>query len=1345
MGEVAMIFAFSGHNLRQSDEMVKRLSSSPTWTEDLAVSFNALRKAWGIPEDTPVDQFWAGFVLHATPAAVQAAVLKQAHVRLILINDKSTCLIAGVPSQCQAVIAELGCPANEVVQNMVGHCPEVEPFGEAISAIHDMLVAPACEDLELLVLSQGQVRPLQPDEDVSAHIASLYTQVADFPAVVEEMYARGYRVFVELGAANDRTNAIDSILGDREHVAVAVDQRGKQSWPQMLKMLAVLMSHGGTGAHVRGLGYHTEQQALAGVCVKQVSINGSFCPDTPLLPKSGPLPAISKPTRQRGQVSDLQLREEVEYQMQQAAAYKGPLVWDYADLLQYAEGDLQPVFDKLPSGEHPSWALVDGYRRRVRLPQREYLLCSRVTHVEATTLQYEPCTMITEYDVPVNGALTEGAEVPLAVLVEAGQCDLMLISYLGIDFHCQGDRVYRLLDTTLSFFGVAHEGDTLRYHISINGFAKQEGNVSMFFFSYDCYVIDKHTGAEHLMVEMRNGVAGFFTDEELAAGKGVLRTAKEYKQRAAIVKRDPTPFRLVHNSKSSFSQEDMHYLCDQGHQGWGPVLPLASALRYKLCAEKILMIDRITLIDPTGGLHGLGRIVGEKLLQPDHWYFPCHFKGDQVMAGSLVSDGCSQMLKVYMVWLGLTQGAESPTFRPIVGVENKVRCRGQISPHRGKLVYVMDITDIGYTESGPYIRADVDIIDVNEELGQSFDLAHIDEYGNGQPDRKIVVDFKSIAMQLENGSCVEQPNTTSADPLLHPFPLPPAQFMQYGPVPAELQDSPQLCTWHPLAGVDGNPTPGFTPTELPPRPIAFVPFPNNPNDDNHTPGQLPLSWYNMCEFMCHEVSQCLGEEFKRFDKSTTSRSPAFDLQLVTRVLSVSDTVSEGGPFYGVDVDPSKGTMVAEFDCPADAWFFEESSNPSLMPYSILMEISLQTSGILTSWVKAPLTMDKDNILFRNLDASARLLRSVDLRGKTITNTSRCTGYNMLGDMGIHRFKCELAVDGQVFYEVDTSFGWFLPEVFEKQTGLDNGAKVDPWYVQQQAPLTMHPFGAAVPGHQLHRQGARTQFLDQGAALVDAGKHGAGYAFGSKQVDVQDWFFSCHFWCDPVMPGSLGIESMYQLIELFCVESELHLEVGGPACFEHELGQVSWKYRGQLTRRNSSMHSEVHIVSVQQCSDGSVVVIAEGNLYVDQLRVYSASGLRVRLVPAKLPIGSSSAAVSVPASAAVPAVLPQHSTAGVSVADLDAVRAVLQHIEVPCTVSGVSVPSLPPADLGNPAFMEQFGTSAPLMTGAMAKGVASAELVIAAGKAGILGSFGACLLYTSPSPRDRTRSRMPSSA
>merc|ERR1719183_1093408 len=257
------------------------------------------------------------------------------------------------------------------------------------------------------------------------------------------------------------------------------------------------------------------------------------------------------------------LTAEIDYQREQARKYAAtgkPLLWDFDDLLTYAEGPIAPVFNKHVSGTHPPWSVVDQYKRVCRLPQREYLLCSRVTKMQATTNVFEPCSMTTEYDLPYDGELSEGGQIPWAVLVESGQCDLMLISYLGIDFQNKGVRAYRLLDTTLTFFGVAQEEQTLEYDIQINSFAKKAGDVTMFFFEYNCYVDGK------LLIEMRNGVAGFFTHEELDEGKGVIWTEGDLKMRAkwAANKKDPTPCMLATCSKKYFSEADMQQLSEAG-------------------------------------------------------------------------------------------------------------------------------------------------------------------------------------------------------------------------------------------------------------------------------------------------------------------------------------------------------------------------------------------------------------------------------------------------------------------------------------------------------------------------------------------------------------------------------------------------------------------------------------------------------------------------------------------------------------------------------------------------------------------------------------------------------------
>lgn len=58
----------------------------------------------------------------------------------------------------------------------------------------------------------------------------------------------------------------------------------------------------------------------------------------------------------------------------------------------------------------------------------------------------------------------------------------------------------------------------------------------------------------------------------------------------------------------------------------------------------MLMFDRITHIDADGGAHGLGKIVAELDVNPDLWFFKCHFQGDPVMPGCLGLDAMWQLI-----------------------------------------------------------------------------------------------------------------------------------------------------------------------------------------------------------------------------------------------------------------------------------------------------------------------------------------------------------------------------------------------------------------------------------------------------------------------------------------------------------------------------------------------------------------------------------------------------------------------------------------------------------------------------------------------------------------------------
>lgn len=72
----------------------------------------------------------------------------------------------------------------------------------------------------------------------------------------------------------------------------------------------------------------------------------------------------------------------------------------------------------------------------------------------------------------------------------------------------------------------------------------------------------------------------------------------------------------------------------------------------RLPAPPMLMFDRITQIEETGGAHGKGFVRAELDVNPDLWFFKCHFIGDPVMPGCLGLDAVWQMTGFFLSWIG---------------------------------------------------------------------------------------------------------------------------------------------------------------------------------------------------------------------------------------------------------------------------------------------------------------------------------------------------------------------------------------------------------------------------------------------------------------------------------------------------------------------------------------------------------------------------------------------------------------------------------------------------------------------------------------------------------------------
>ena len=101
----------------------------------------------------------------------------------------------------------------------------------------------------------------------------------------------------------------------------------------------------------------------------------------------------------------------------------------------------------------------------------------------------------------------------------------------AIDFETKGLAVYRLLDATVTFHrGLPAAGEVIRYDIRITNFFRQ-GKTILFRFQFDATV------AGEPLLTMRDGCAGFFTPEELAAGKGIVPRALDLPVEAAVCSR----------------------------------------------------------------------------------------------------------------------------------------------------------------------------------------------------------------------------------------------------------------------------------------------------------------------------------------------------------------------------------------------------------------------------------------------------------------------------------------------------------------------------------------------------------------------------------------------------------------------------------------------------------------------------------------------------------------------------------------------------------------------------------------------------------------------------------------
>ncbi len=120
---------------------------------------------------------------------------------------------------------------------------------------------------------------------------------------------------------------------------------------------------------------------------------------------------------------------------------------------------------------------------------------------------------------------------------------------------------------------------------------------------------------------------------------------------------------------------------------------------------------------------------------------------------------------------------------------------------------------------------------------------------------------------------------------------------------------------------------------------------------------------------------------------------------------------------------------------------------------------------------------------------------------------------------------------------------------------------------------------------------------------EGGLHGKGNIIAELDVKPNLWFFDCHFPGDPVMPGCLGLDAMWQLVGFFLAW------IGNPG-HGRALGVGEVKFTGQVLPKANKV--TYHINMKRVISRKLVLGIADGSMDVDGREIYIAKDLRVGL-------------------------------------------------------------------------------------------------------------------------------------
>lgn len=337
---------------------------------------------------------------------------------------------------------------------------------------------------------------------------------------------------------------------------------------------------------------------------------------------------------------------------------------------------------------------------------------------------------------------------------------------------------------------------------------------------------------------------------------------------------------------------------------------------------------------------------------------------------------------------------------------------------------------------------------------------------------------------------------------------------------------------------------------------------------------------------------CFGSTFSGFGDRRIPRLPNGDLQFIDQVISIQgqkEQIREGSK------------LTSEFALPEKAWY--RNGDGSSLPHVSIMEIALQPCGFLSAYMGSIAGREAQDLYFRNLDGEGTLLDWPEAPGNIITNNVKLLSSSSLEDVIIQNYAFELFWGNQRFYQGTSSFGYFPLPMLENQAGLDGSRETSTWYEENSRSgewIKISQPGISDPS----LKEAQLPEIENLWISRTGGKYSEGYLYLHQIIPSDPWYYQAHFYQDPVMPGSLGVETMVQAmisgISQWDLPSDLSWRIKPGA-------SLSWKYRGQITPDIKEFIIDIHIKKITR-TNNSWEISADGQLWKESKRIYQVDNL-----------------------------------------------------------------------------------------------------------------------------------------